>query len=222
MFSDLQNEKEEWDDSKLRQFLTSKINRMNMNCQLQFNLEFDKVFSNPCAMKGKLYDRFKQKFDSSETKKIEYVFHGTSAENVNNIFIHGLDPNLRGGTNGQVYGKGEYFSYLPTLASFYARNIGNCNRIIIFAILKDPNVIVYDESQILVVNDISHQLPLFVINFRYLHYKEKHRQTWEKIKKAPICQIPSFLIGQPESNSIRNDKKRKFEGTTAEKNDDDK
>lgn len=199
MFSAFQSNGE-LDPDKIREFLKAKLDSSSYR-----NMIIDKVYYNPKSQEGTMYEQFKENYEKSKNKDVQLLFHGTSAQNVNNILIHGLDPALRGKIHGQAYGRGEYFSDSLDTSSLYMKQIGSANRIIVFAILKDPHVMVHDSRNIIVVNSTSHQLPIFVINVRqtYQYPKQNEQQPWTEVKKATICEIPECLLDESSKKRKR-------------------
>jgi hypothetical protein len=71
----------------------------------------------PHAVPGnEVFDRFLHAIRNEKDAPLEIAFHGTRAENIDDILQSGLDPNRR---NCQKYGPGEYFSRQPANSSNY-------------------------------------------------------------------------------------------------------
>lgn len=95
-------------------------------------------------------------------KRMAVVFHGTSEERIEEILKHGLDPRYR---CTQAFGKGEYFSKEPGLATTYCKG---SNKLVVFLIFVPEEHEKYysqKDRDIVVVNNTSHELPIGVISF---------------------------------------------------------
>jgi hypothetical protein len=115
-------------------------------------------------------------------------FHGTGDANVPKILHSGLDPQYR---RTQAFGRGEYFSKEPGLAATY-RHEGHC--LIVFALLmpKDhEKVYSQKDRDIIVIPELSHQLPLGVIRFTdvdeaVIQHSQDMRLVQRELKKAAV------------------------------------
>jgi len=107
--------------------------------------------------------------------EVEVVFHGTSEANIDSICAFGLDPSKRG-AHGQAFGPGEYFARDPLISLRHEKGTRRargedagrpCSRLIVFAILVDPDSKGHNGSnfQIVVVPEADRQLPIAVLSF---------------------------------------------------------
>ena len=112
-----------------------------------------------------LYERFLRAWVETDMN-VRLVFHGTKEKNVGTICQHGLDPTFRGRGHGQVHGDGEYFANDAQVSVSYC---DGGRVMLVFAVLTDPSgmkdVAAHD---IVVVHEVTHQLPLFKVRYRYL------------------------------------------------------
>ena len=110
-----------------------------------------------------IYTNFKNAYNKSQTKKILIVYHGTSENNIDNIFRCGLDSNKRGTAHGQIFGIGEYFGKYLDISIPYCKG---CNYVMIFAILMKYDGIVTDNDRMVVINKSEYQLPIGKIKYK--------------------------------------------------------
>ena len=130
-------------------------------------LKVKDVWSNPAAAPGgRLYERFSRAHEAARDKSVRLVFHGTREENIED------DPRRRG-KNGQAYGAGEYFAERPDVSIPYC---GGGSRMLVFAVLMDRSGITnrVEQSGIVVVNKVEHQLPMFVVTFESMMPNPSH------------------------------------------------
>ncbi|CAB9497495.1 expressed unknown protein [Seminavis robusta] len=131
---------------------------------------------------SKLYRHFWAAYHENPDLNIALGFHGTGDANVPKILHYGLDPQYR---RTQAFGKGEYFSKEPGLASTY-RHEGHC--LIVFALLmpKDhEKVYSQKDRDIIVIPELYHQLPLGVIRFASLDEAAiEHSQSMRLSQRA--------------------------------------
>jgi len=138
--------------ARVREWLSDKAKELHVK----------EVWSNPSAQPGGLlYERFAAAFKAASDKAVRLVFHGTRAENIDQICTHGLDPTRRG-LNGQALGAGEYFAETPAISIPYC---AGSKRMLVFAVLMDRSGLTKRQQGIVVINKSEHQLPLFVITF---------------------------------------------------------
>jgi RNA:NAD 2'-phosphotransferase (TPT1/KptA family) len=97
----------------------------------------------------------------------EYVWHGTLAQNVYDICIHGFDPSRR---RNQVHGPGVYFSRDANISNSYCKPDANgLNRMIVALALRVPQSKFLDNQYVVVNNptssNVSYVLPMLVVTF---------------------------------------------------------
>jgi hypothetical protein len=140
--------------ARVREWLSDKAKELHVK----------DVWANPSAQPGGLlYERFAAAFKAASDKAVRLVFHGTRAENIDQICTHGLDP-MRRGLNGQALGAGEYFAETPAISIPYC---AGSKRMLVFAVLMDRSGLTKRQQGIVVINKSEHQLPLFVITFEH-------------------------------------------------------
>lgn len=111
----------------------------------------------------KQYIRFWDTYEhDTEQKRMGVVFHGTPEERVNEILDKGLDPRYR---RTQAFGKGEYFSKDPGLATTYCQ--GGHKLVVYLVFIPEEHEKYYNQKDrdIIVVNNLSHELPIGVLSF---------------------------------------------------------
>jgi len=119
------------------------------------------VEANPHARVGTpLYNIFAERWQRVDEKKIVLAFHGTKECNIDSICKYGFNPELR---RGQTHGTGEYFGKTFETSRYYC---AGGNKMIIVALLADKSGVTTESSDIIVVHETLHQLPLFVVTFR--------------------------------------------------------
>ncbi|KAL7715545.1 hypothetical protein QTN25_006943 [Entamoeba marina] len=131
-------------------FVTGSNDRINENCPAwkRFNLAIQQL--------GNFVDYEKSGI---------FVLHGTPNTNIPLIFENGFDPSKR---SGQVYGRGEYFSYFPHVSQFYCR--GDGKKLIVCYVLKDigDKIHWFNDKQVFVIDNptdwsYSYCLPLLEV-----------------------------------------------------------
>ena len=159
--------------ARVREWLSEKAKELHVK----------DVWANPSAQPGGvLYERFAAAFKAASDKAVRLVFHGTRAENIDQICTHGLDP-MRRGLNGQVLGAGEYFAETPAISIPYC---AGSQRMLVFAVIMDRSGLTKRQQGIVVINKSEHQLPLFVITF-------EHRASQGVIEMLRAAGLPPQL-----------------------------
>ncbi|CAB9527727.1 expressed unknown protein [Seminavis robusta] len=131
----------------------------------------------------KQYINFWETYRHDESaKRIGVVFHGTPEERVQEILNNGLDPKYR---KTQAFGKGEYFSKDPGLATTYTK--GGHKMIVFLIFIPEEHERYYNQKDrdIIVVNNTSHELPIGVI-------------TYESVDRAIVQHTQRLRIEQKE------------------------
>ena len=111
----------------------------------------------------KQYIRFWDTYQHDpQQKRMGVVFHGTPEERIPEILDKGLDPRYR---RTQAFGKGEYFSKDPGLATTYCQ--GGHKLVVYLVFLPEEHEKYYNQKDrdIVVVNNVSHELPIGVLSF---------------------------------------------------------
>ena len=156
-----------------------------------------------------MYERFVAATAGKPPPPLRLVFHGTAAENIEPILANGMDPSRRG-THGQAHGPGEYFAtHALTSVRFAlmcARDWVSTPRLLIFLVSEQE--VQPRAFDIVVVNDVSRELPLGTVTFQMvgadvMALDEKARQAkaaaerakerakaaaWQAMQKARIMQ----------------------------------
>ena len=119
------------------------------------------IKTNPHSLPGTpQYQRFVLEWQRVADQTVELVYHGTAEANVDIICRNGLDPARR---RGQAYGPGEYFAGTPAISLGYCKG---GTKMLIFACLMDKTGLTNNIGNIIVINKVEHQLPLFTISFQ--------------------------------------------------------
>ena len=156
-----------------------------------------------------MYERFVAATAGKPPPPLRIVFHGTAAENIEPILANGMDPSRRG-THGQAHGPGEYFATHALTSVRYAlmcaRDWASTPRLLIFLVSEQE--VQPRARDIVVVNDVSRELPLGTVTFQMvgadvMALDEKARQAkaaaerakerakaaaWQAMQKARIMQ----------------------------------
>ena len=115
---------------------------------------------------GALYKKFVAARDSLPVsdRKTCLAFHGTVEQNIDNICDNGFDKSRRGVSNGQSYGKGEYFATTPSIPLGYTQG---GKKMLLNELLLGQNGVHYNKhGEIIVMKDPAHELPRFIITFQ--------------------------------------------------------
>ena len=119
------------------------------------------IKTNPHSLPGTpQYQRFVLEWQRVADQTVELVYHGTAEANVDIICRNGLDPARR---RGQAYGPGEYFAGTPAISLGYCKG---GTKMLIFACLMDKTGLTNNIGNIIVINKVEHQLPLFTVSFQ--------------------------------------------------------
>ena len=146
---------------------------------------------------GALYKRFQAKAQSlpSNQRKTCLAFHGSSAQNVTSICQNGYDPKLRGRQHGQAYGTGEYFATTPDISMGYCCS---AKKMIVNELLLGQSGVHHTQSgNIIVMKDPDHELPRFIITFKWIASNVSSRFTQTVCvhnQFTPTCTIWVFLL----------------------------
>ena len=129
------------------------------------------------------YIRFWDTYKNDQTqKRMGVVFHGSPEERIPQILKNGLDPRYR---RTQAFGKGEYFSKDPGLATTYCQ--GGHKLIVYLVFIPEEHEKYYNQRDrdIIVVNNVSHELPVGVLSFESVDRKTvQHTQQLRIEQKA--------------------------------------
>jgi ubiquitin-protein ligase len=113
---------------------------------------------------------------------LRIVFHGTDDENIEPILANGMDPSRRG-MHGQVHGPGEYFATRAlTSVRFALRNRPGRLRGRLLIFLVSEKEVLPQAPDVVVVNDVSRELPLGTVTFQMADAKVSELD--EKARKA--------------------------------------
>lgn len=122
-------------------------------------------------------------------KRMAVVFHGTPEERIPEILKHGLDPRYR---RTQAFGKGEYFSKEPGLATTYCK--GGHKLVVYLIFIPEEHEKYYSQKDrdIVVVNNTSHELPVGVLSFEsvdreVVQHTQQLRIEQKELKFAAIA-----------------------------------
>jgi len=129
-----------------------------------------------------MYERFVATRAGKPPPPLRIVFHGTDDENIEPILANGMDPSRRG-MHGQVHGPGEYFATCAlTSVRFALRNRPGrlTGRLLIF--LVSEKEVLPQAPDVVVVNDVSRELPLGTVTFQMADAKVSELD--EKARKA--------------------------------------
>lgn len=135
---------------------------------------------------GKLYQQFWNAYQNHSSLNLALAFHGTAESNVPQILHYGLDPQYR---RTQAFGKGEYFSKEPGLSATY-RKEGHCLLVFLLLMPKDhEKVFSQKDRDIIVVPEMSQQLPLGVLRFdsvdeRKIQHSQSMRLEQRRLKET--------------------------------------
>lgn len=132
----------------------------------------------------KLYVNFWEtyKHDTNQ-KRMAVVFHGTPEERVDDILKHGLDPRYR---RTQAFGKGEYFSKEPGLATTYCKGGHKIVVYLIFVPEEHEKYYNQKDRDIVVVNNTSHELPIGVLSFESVDRDVVHHTQQLRIEQKTL------------------------------------
>lgn len=109
------------------------------------------------------YIRFWDTYKNDQTqKRMGVVFHGSPESRIPQILKNGLDPRYR---RTQAFGKGEYFSKDPGLATTYCQ--GGHKLVVYLVFIPEEHEKYYNQRDrdIIVINNVSHELPVGVLSF---------------------------------------------------------
>jgi hypothetical protein len=151
-----------------------------------------------------MYERFVAARAGKPPPPLRIVFHGTDDGNIEPILANGMDPSKRGMHDGfltrpcHVHGPGEYFVTRALMCVFFAfmdRPGRLTGRLLIF--LVSEKEVLPQAPDVVVVNDVSRELPLGTVTFQMADAKvmeldEKARQA----KAAAECAKPLGLAEQ--------------------------
>eukprot|EP00900_Chrysochromulina_parva_P013447 jgi/Chrpa1/22102/Chrysochromulina_OHIO_Genome00025750-RA len=114
-----------------------------------------------------MYERFVASRAGEPPLPLRIVFHGTAAENIEPILANGMDPSRRG-MHGQHYGPGEYFATRALTSVRFAlkgaRDWASTPRLLVFLVSEQE--VQPRAPDIVVVNDVSRELPLGTVTFQ--------------------------------------------------------
>jgi hypothetical protein len=136
-----------------------------------------------------MYERFVAARAGKPPPPLRIVFHGTDDENIEPILANGMDPSRRGMHDGfltrpcHVHGPGEYFVTRALMCVFFAfmdRPFRLTGRLLIFLVLEKE--VLPQAPDVVVVNDVSHELPLGTVTFQMADAKVSELD--EKARKA--------------------------------------
>ena len=114
-----------------------------------------------------MYERFVATRAGKPPPPLRIVFHGTDDENIEPILANGMDPSRRG-MHGQHYGPGEYFATRALTSVRFAlrgaRDWASTPRLLVFLVSEQE--VQPRAPDIVVVNDVSRELPLGTVTFQ--------------------------------------------------------
>lgn len=155
----------------------------------KFSTRFWNIYERNVKRALHIHSQYKQQirfWDAYErdksVKNMGVVFHGSPEERIPKILKDGLDQRYR---RTQAFGKGEYFSKDPGLATTYCQ--GGHKLVVYLVFIPEEHERTYNQKDrdIIVVNNVSHELPIGVLSFESVDRKVvQHTQELRIEQKA--------------------------------------
>ena len=154
------------------------------------------------------------------------VFHGTPSERVAHILKHGLNPKYR---RTQAFGRGEYFSKDPGLATTYCglgpHGLGPATLIVYLVFIPEDQEKYYSQRDrdILCIEHVHHELPIGVLQFeavdpKVIQHTQELRIEQKELKEIAVALEKKWKVAVKAAAvqaANNNDPDKKDETTTA-------